>query len=152
MNISNKLCTVVILIGCAMAANAQNGVQVMNRAYQEAPPLPILPATSSPYSSYMANGQRVWQVVSTDVTIRGTIERWAGIGGWTFGVEHWASDRDLPVSAQTAFQGDFRGAIRSLLASTELTDLPLQPCFYNNGVLRVVPRAELCDRMAPNDR
>ena len=49
--------------------------------------------------------------------------------------------------AATSFEGDFRFAVRSLLKTTELTDLQLQPCFYANNVLRVVGRAELCDRM-----
>lgn len=136
----------------ALTASAQTGVQMMNRSYQETPPLPIAPAAGSGMSGYMANGVRTWEVSMADGTIRRTLEKWAAASGWIFNMEHWGVDRDLPVAAQTMFQGDFRGAVRSLLASTELTDLPLQPCFYNNGVLRVVPRAELCDRMATNDR
>jgi hypothetical protein len=33
-----------------------------------------------------------------------------------------------------------------LIEATELSDRPLQPCFYANQVLRVVPLAEACDR------
>jgi hypothetical protein len=41
---------------------------------------------------------------------------------------------------------DFKNAVRKLLSSTDLTDRPLQPCFHTNKVLRVIPKAELCDR------
>jgi hypothetical protein len=152
MNLNAKFFVLASLAITSISAFAQNGVQVINRAYQEAPPLPIVAATNSSFAGYQANGQRVWEVAMTDQTIRKALEKWSSMSGWTFNLEHWAVDRDLPVAAATSFQGDFRGAVRSLLASTELTDLPLQPCFYNNSVLRVVPRAELCDRMASNDR
>jgi hypothetical protein len=39
-------------------------------------------------------------------------------------------------------------AVRHLLAATELSERPLQPCFYSNQVLRVVPYAQACDRTA----
>lgn len=151
MNTSKFVLTVAILVMSASGAHAQSGIKMMNSAYQETPPLPIAPAAGSGFAGYTGNGQRVWDVTAADRTIRGTITRWAASSGWIFNVEHWTVDRDLPITAQTQFQGDFRGAVRSLLASTELTDLPLQPCFHNNSVLRVVPRAELCDRMASND-
>jgi len=152
MNRPAKFLAAVVMLFGAIAANAQSGVTMMNRAYQETPQLPIAPAAGSALSGYMGNGQRIWEVSLADQTIRKTIEKWAASSGWIFNLEHWAVERDLPVAAQTAFQGDFRGAVRSLLASTELTDLPLQPCFYNNSVLRVVHRAEMCDRMASTDR
>lgn len=152
MNRSTKILAAAVMLAGAISASAQSGVTMMNRSYQEAPPLPIAPAAGSGFAGYMGNGQRIWEVNLADQTIRKTIEKWAATSGWIFNFEHWAVERDLPVAAQTSFQGDFRGAVRSLLASTELTDLPLQPCFYNNAVLRVVHRAELCDRMASNDR
>lgn len=120
----------------------------MNRSYQETPPLPLAPAPGAAFAGFGGNGARVWEATLADATIRRVIEKWALSGGWVFGLEHWAVERDLPVTAQTTFQGDFRGAVRSLLASTEFTDLPLQPCFFSNSVLRVVPRSEVCDRMS----
>jgi len=41
--------------------------------------------------------------------------------------------------------------VRGLLSSTDLTDFPVQPCFYSNNVLRVVTRAEVCDRMTASN-
>lgn len=142
-----KHLTALALMAACVAAQAQ-GVDRVNRSYQETPALPLAPAPGTGFNGFNGVGEAIWEVQVSDMTVRRVLSRWAQSSGWVFGLEHYAADRDLPVHAQTAFRGDFRAAVRSLLASTELTDLPLQPCFYNNSVLRVVPRAELCDRMA----
>jgi hypothetical protein len=74
------------------------------------------------------------------------LTRWAGLSGWRFEPEHWAVDVDIPLSASAKFSDDFVSSVQALLASTELSDRPLQPCFYSNQVLRIVPVAEPCDR------
>ena len=125
---------------------------MMRRSYSDAPPLPIAPAAGSGMGPLMANVSRDWTAHVKDGTVRGVLERWSQSAGWTFNVEHWTVNRDLPISADTVVRGDFKAAVRALLASTDLTDLPLQPCFYANAVLRVVPRSEVCDRMASSDR
>lgn len=73
---------------------------------------------------------------------------WSRRAGWTHDAEHWTVPFDLPVLSSADLGTDFKSAVRALLASTDLTNMPLQPCFYSNKVLRVVPKAELCDRMA----
>lgn len=78
--------------------------------------------------------------------MRQALERWALSAGWTFSAEHWAVDVDIPLVGQASFQTDFKSAVRELLAATELGDRPLQPCFYSNRVVRVVPYAQACDR------
>jgi len=85
-----------------------------------------------------------------DVNIRRVLERWARAAGWWFQAEHWAVDVDIPLIGAASFGPDFRNAVRGLLASTELGERPLQPCFYANRVLRVVPLSQACDRtLAP---
>lgn len=85
-----------------------------------------------------------------DGNLRRALVRWAGVAGWTFGPEHWVVDVDIPLTAAAAFGTVFKPAVRHLLAATELGDRPLQPCFYANRVLRVVPFAQRCDRsLAP---
>lgn len=79
-----------------------------------------------------------------DVTLRGGLARWAGLAGWTFDPQHWAVDVDIPVAGTASFDGDFKDAVRALLAATELAERPIQPCFYSNKVLRVVPHARTC--------
>jgi hypothetical protein len=87
-----------------------------------------------------------YSVGPSDVTMRQALERWAATAGWTFSSEHWAVDVDIPLVGQATFEADFRTAVRELLAATELGDRALQPCFYSNRVLRVVPYAQACDR------
>ncbi|MDN8616501.1 TcpQ domain-containing protein [Variovorax ginsengisoli] len=84
----------------------------------------------------------------SDKTIREALVTWSRRAGWTHDTEHWTVPFDLPVLSSADLGTDFKGAVRALLASTDLTNMPLQPCFYSNKVLRVVPKAELCDRMA----
>ncbi len=81
-----------------------------------------------------------------DKNMRRVLQRWARQAGWTFGPEHWTVDVDIPLVAAAAFGADFRSAVRDLLAATELAERPLQPCFYSNRVLRVVPLMQACDR------
>lgn len=83
-----------------------------------------------------------------DVTLRGALLRWADSAGWTFLPEHWAVDVDIPLVGSAVFQQPFEAAVQELVASTELGDYPLQPCFYSNKVLRVVRYATPCNRMA----
>lgn len=81
-----------------------------------------------------------------DATLRHALQRWARQAGWTFLPEHWAVDVDIPVSAEADFGTMFEPAVQALLAATELSDRPVQPCFYSNRVVRVVPFTQACDR------
>uniref|UniRef100_UPI0033419912 TcpQ domain-containing protein n=1 Tax=Castellaniella defragrans TaxID=75697 RepID=UPI0033419912 len=81
-----------------------------------------------------------------DVNMRRALGRWARDAGWVFEAEHWAVDVDIPLAGSAAFGDAFRPAVRALLAATELGERPLQPCFYANRVLRVIPLAQRCDR------
>lgn len=83
-----------------------------------------------------------------DATLRGVLTRWAASSGWTFEPQHWAVDVDIPLAGTAEFPGDFKQAVRALLASTELSERPVQPCFYANQVLRVVAYTQACDRSA----
>lgn len=87
-----------------------------------------------------------YQVGPQDLTLRSALARWARQSGWTFEPEHWAIDADIPIVGAASFEPDFKLAVRELVALTELSDRPAQPCFYSNRVLRVVPYAQPCDR------
>lgn len=140
------LMTAVLLV--QIGTTAAQGVNMVNRPYQETPELPL--ARPGEDAMGRAGGIRTtgWTVTVEDKTIRKVVENWSKIEGWAFPTSNWTVDRDLPVAGSMLFQGDYKSAIRSLLSSSDLTDMPLQPCFYSNRVLRVVPRAELCDRMS----
>lgn len=96
-------------------------------------------------------GNANWDARQEDVNLRNVLSRWSAQAGWTFRLEHWVPERDLPVAGAVNFPGDFQAAVRGLLSSTDLTDFPVQPCFYSNNVLRVVTRAEVCDRMTASN-
>ena len=87
-----------------------------------------------------------YDVSPKDLNLRAALGRWAQSIGWTFEPEHWAVDADIPIVASATFEPDFRLAVQDLVASTELADRPLRPCFYSNRVLRIVPYGQQCDR------
>lgn len=85
---------------------------------------------------------------TADSNMRAVLTRWAKLAGWSFDSQHWTVDVDIPLAGAASFGADFKSAVRDLLGSTELSSRPLQPCFYSNQVLRVVPLAEACNRAA----
>lgn len=89
-----------------------------------------------------------WSVSPRDRTIRETLKGWSITAGWTFEPEYWTLPVDIPVTASATFSGDFKAAVRQLIATTELSDTPSQPCFYLNRVVRVVPINQVCNQMS----
>jgi hypothetical protein len=110
------------------------------------------PSPTTPQSIPVASeaiksvSQPFYAVTGTDVNLRQALARWSGLSGWRFQAEHWAVDVDIPLTATANFSDDFVSSVRALIEATELSDRPLQPCFYANQVLRVVPLTEACDR------
>lgn len=88
----------------------------------------------------------VYEVTPQDQNLRQTLTRWSGISGWYFQPEHWGVDVDIPLAGGAKFSDDFVSSVQALVGSTELSDRPLQPCFYANQVLRVIAISEPCDR------
>ena len=116
-----------------------------------APSVPIPPLDAAPVSQKTAETEPVtttvvYAVTPKDQHLRQALGRWASIGGWRFQPDHWVVDVDIPLTAGAEFTDDFVDSVRALVSATELSDRPLQPCFYSNRVLRVVPVSEHCDR------
>ncbi len=113
-----------------------------------------LPVTDAPLPASASPGTAAagFHAAPADQNMRRVLERWARDAGWQFAAEHWTVDVDIPLVASATFPADFRQAVRGLLGATELGERPLQPCFYSNRVLRVVPLAQACDRtQAPGE-
>jgi hypothetical protein len=110
--------------------------------------LPDTPQGATTSDALVAPRVTSFRAAAPDATLRAVLARWADAAGWTFHPQHWAVDVDIPLAAAAEFSGDFKSAVRGLLAATELADRPLQPCFYGNRVLRVVPLAQSCSRAA----
>ncbi|CUJ76696.1 TcpQ domain-containing protein [Achromobacter sp. ACM04] len=117
-------------------------------ALQAAGPLAGAAPAAGVASAPVSAPQPVYRAAPPDATLRAVLARWSDLAGWTFQPQHWAVDVDIPLSATAEFSGDFKSAVRELLGATELAERPLQPCFYGNRVLRVVPLAQSCTRMA----
>jgi hypothetical protein len=88
----------------------------------------------------------VYAVTPEDQHLRQTLTRWADISGWHFQAEHWGVEVDIPLSGAAKFSDDFISSVQALVEATELSERPLQPCFYANQVLRVIAISESCDR------
>jgi len=131
-----------------------------------APSIPVLAPTPPPAEEPQAQGVAsaespavpstihepdvgtVYEVGPADQNMRRALAKWAGHAGWTFDVEHWAVDADIPLTGSAQFRSNFKQAVQALMQATELGDRPLQPCFYSNKVLRIVPYAQPCNRLA----
>lgn len=111
---------------------------------------PPAPAMQSP-AAVSAAAPAGYAVLKTDQTVRETLTRWSATAGWTHLPEHWAMAEDYSVAGTAGpevFGTDFKAAVRVLISSTDLTARPAQPCFYANSVVRVIPRAGICDPTA----
>lgn len=108
--------------------------------------VPAIPDVATSNDALVAAQATPFRAAPPDATLRAVLARWADVAGWTFQPQHWAVDVDIPLAATAEFSGDFKSAVRGLLGATELADRPLQPCFYGNRVLRVVPLAQSCSR------
>lgn len=122
-------------------ALAVTPVTVAVQAQAEVPPVQSA-STPAP----MPTPTQTYAVSVADQNFRKVLKRWTSASGWMFEPEHWGVNRDIPVSGNEAVVADFKTAVRHLLKSTLLTELPVQPCFYSNKVLRVIPATELCAR------
>lgn len=107
---------------------------------------PVVPTPPTPRDPTPIASSVIYAVTPKDLHLRQALGRWASIGGWRFQPDHWVVDVDIPLTAGAAFTDDFVDSVRALVSATELSDRPLQPCFYSNRVLRIVPLSEHCDR------
>jgi hypothetical protein len=89
-----------------------------------------------------ASASKAWTVTTSDGNFRELLTGWTLQEGWKL---VWNVDQDVPIVGDDHFTGDLKFAARRALASTEMTDTPIKPCFYSNNVLRVVPFTTPCD-------
>jgi len=144
----------VALVHSTLAAQA---VRKSQDSFPMAAPtivLPVAPAAApEPAGGTQAIGRAAlgvaFDITPEDKSVREALARWSQVAGWHHDPSHWTIDKDHPiegVAGPEVFGTDFKRAVRHLLASTELTDRPVQPCFYTNQVVRVIPKAEFCDK------
>ncbi|WP_354681180.1 toxin co-regulated pilus biosynthesis Q family protein [Cupriavidus plantarum] len=113
-------------------------------AAQPIPAAPVTAVVAAPVAvAPTATSTRDWSVSPADGNYRLLIEKWAREVGWT--AAPWEPDQDVQIEGADAFTGDFKAAVRRALASTEMTDYSLKPCFYSNNLVRVVKLTTKCD-------
>lgn len=83
----------------------------------------------------------IWTTAVSDNNFRTLISRWSTTANWN---AIWDVDVDIPIVANDRVSGDFKTAVRHLLASTNAGD-SLKPCFYTNQVVRVVRQTTKCN-------
>lgn len=91
-------------------------------------PLPIAPHASA------ASAPRVvqrWEVLTQDITLARTLERWASIAGYRL---KWDAQRNFLIGAPDSVQGSFETALQAILDSAGIrqSDYPLEACIYAN--------------------
>ena len=139
-----------------LTAAAGNGTSVPGHPQGSASPRTVQPAGGST----AVPGQRIntvarsmpsisdvhtYRAVPDDQNLRILTERWSKIVGWT---AIWDVDKDIPIGTAGEKSGDYKTAIRWLLASTEFGDVVVKPCFYSNSVVRIVRKTVKCN---PNE-
>jgi hypothetical protein len=139
--------------GPLAAAPARSAIVSTRAAAATAVPAPLAQARPGPLSGPVPVKLAgpiapSYEVGPRDGNLRQALSRWARSAGWTFEPEHWAVDADIPITGSARFDSGFKRSVQDLVASTELSEKPLQPCFYSNKVLRIVPYAQACDRSA----
>lgn len=116
--------------GAAVVANAVSTVPVAAA---------LKPATPQRLS---ATDIAMWRVTPSDGNLRLLIDRWSTVIGWK---AIWDVDRDIPIETTDEKSNDFKSAVRRVLASTELGDVQVKPCFYSNQVIRIVRKTTKCN-------
>jgi len=141
------------------AAPAAGGPRPLATVFGEAPAVPTAPAVpivqapvAAPPPPPPAPPPPVFEIVRSDRNFREALGRWSKAAGWVHEAEHWTVPFDISVAGADAFTGDFRAAVRALLATTGVNGTPLKPCFHSNRVLRVVLEAQPCDKSAADVR
>lgn len=87
-----------------------------------------------------------WVTSVADNNFRMLINKWAASAKWH---AIWEVEIDIPIDADDSVTGDFKTAVRHLLATTNLrSGDALKPCFHTNMVVRIVRETTKCN---PNE-
>jgi hypothetical protein len=122
-------------------AAAVHPLQALDRPYHAAPR--VLPI--APYASAASAPQppRRWEVLTQDITLARTLERWAGAAGYRI---KWDAKRNFLIGAPDSVEGSFETALQAVLGSAGIrqSDYPLEACIYANSppLVRITRQGE----------
>ena len=127
-------------------ASAATAVDLTDSSVSASAAPAVITVTIPQSSSPTAAATTAFAITPRDRTFREVVGKWSSMAGWSFAPEDWALSRDIPIGGADVFTGDFKTAVRALLKSSLLSDMPGRPCFYSNHVVRVIAASELCQR------
>ena len=72
-----------------------------------------------------------WSVLTQDITLARTLERWAAQAGYRL---KWDAQRNILIGSPDRYDGSFESALRAVLGSAGIrqSDYPLEACVYAN--------------------
>jgi hypothetical protein len=82
----------------------------------------------------VAPSVKSWDVLTSDVTLMKTFQRWAKDAGYTL---RWDAEKNFVVSGPNTVYGDFERAVHDTLDTPGIafSDFPLEACVYPNKPL-----------------
>jgi hypothetical protein len=136
--------TACVLAVCACAAAHAAPVEPLEsleQPYHAA--MRALPV--APYASAASAPRELprWDVLTQDITLARTLERWAGAAGYRL---KWDAQRNFLIGAPDSVQGSFETALQTVLGSAGIrqSDYPLEACIYANSppLVRITRQGE----------
>lgn len=97
---------------------------------------------AEPAPPVVAKPAKTWEVRASDVTLYGTMKRWAKDEGLQLIWE--TENHDLRLRGQAAYSTNFDMAVAELMKSVQFSDYPMRACIYDNGSVRVVHTKKSC--------
>jgi hypothetical protein len=121
-----------VIGGLGAARAAEPFVELPQAFRTPAGPLPVLPyAASAGAGEGGAAAPRRWSVLTQDITLARTLERWAADAGYRV---KWDAQRNFLIGAPDSVDGTFETALQAVLGSAGVrqSDYPLEACIYAN--------------------
>jgi hypothetical protein len=121
----------LVLAGAASAVLADDPLETLPQPYHGAlRALPIAPFASAAASAAQPPERR-WDVLTQDITLAHTLERWASAAGYRL---KWDAQRNFLIGAPDSVEGSFEAALQTVLGSAGIreSDYPLEACIYAN--------------------
>ncbi len=127
------------------AALAGEPVQLVAQPWRgSAEALPV-----TPYDAGAATPSTHWSVLTQDITLARTLERWGLQAGYRV---KWDAQRNFLIGAPDSVEGSFETALKTVLNSAGIrqSDYPLEACIYANTpplvrITRQGEQARECD-------
>lgn len=100
-------------------------------------PAPLSPASTVAASAPPAEAT-VWQMRTSDGSVRNALSRWADEAGWQF---IWDVPTDFTIDATATIHGTLEEALHRVVEALSHSQVPIQVVLYKgNHVLRVIPK------------